>query len=318
MNFIDLLIIAFCLFYAAEGLRRGLLGKSLELLTFLGSFLLAFTLYGEVGNFITTQFTLSQNTANAIGFLVIATVSEIILGFLGSFLLKLIPEKILLSPVNHLLGFLPAAIDALIITAIILTSALVLPISGSIKGAILQSRLGSSLVEQTAGLEAGLKNVFGGAIEDSLAFITVPTQSGENVDLKFKTTEVSIDTASEEEMLSLVNQERAKEGLIPLVIDPRLTEVARKHSTDMFARGFFSHVNPDQENPFDRLAKDGITYIAAGENLAYAPSVRLAHLGLMRSPGHKANILGGSFGKVGLGVMDGGVYGKMFTQVFTN
>jgi uncharacterized protein YkwD len=52
--------------------------------------------------------------------------------------------------------------------------------------------------------------------------------------------------------------------------------------------------------------------------LAYAASVDLAHNGLMRSPGHRANILSADFGQVGIGVIDGGIYGKMFTQEFTN
>jgi uncharacterized protein YkwD len=40
--------------------------------------------------------------------------------------------------------------------------------------------------------------------------------------------------------------------------------------------------------------------------------------GLLNSPGHRANILNGNFKKVGIGVMDAGVYGKMFVQEFTD
>ncbi len=84
----------------------------------------------------------------------------------------------------------------------------------------------------------------------------------------------------------------------------------------MFARGYFSHTDPDGKSPFDRIAAAGITYKAAGENLAYAANVDLAHAGLMRSPGHRANILETDFGRVGIGVIDGGIYGRMFTQNF--
>jgi uncharacterized protein YkwD len=117
-------------------------------------------------------------------------------------------------------------------------------------------------------------------------------------------------------MLRLINQERLKEGLPALVWDEAAAKVARAHSVDMFKRGYFSHENPDGLSPFDRMEKAGITYSAAGENLAYAATVELAHAGLMRSPGHRANILEKDFGRVGIGVIDGGIYGKMFTQNF--
>jgi uncharacterized protein YkwD len=58
--------------------------------------------------------------------------------------------------------------------------------------------------------------------------------------------------------------------------------------------------------------------LSAGENLAYAPSVAIAHEGLMNSPGHRENILRASFNKLGVGVIDAGVNGKMFCQEFTN
>jgi uncharacterized protein YkwD len=117
-------------------------------------------------------------------------------------------------------------------------------------------------------------------------------------------------------MLVLINQERAKAGLAALAWDEDLAKVARAHSTDMFARGYFAHKNPDGLSPFDRMANAGITFKAAGENLAYAATVELAHGGLMRSPGHRANILEKDFGRVGIGIIDAGPYGKMFTQSF--
>lgn len=62
----------------------------------------------------------------------------------------------------------------------------------------------------------------------------------------------------------------------------------------------------------------GIKFVAAGENLALAPSTELAMEGLMNSPGHRANILSPQFGKIGIGAMQGGIYGLMFTQEFTD
>ena len=64
------------------------------------------------------------------------------------------------------------------------------------------------------------------------------------------------------------------------------------------------------------MEKAGIKFGAAGENIAYASTLELAHNGLMRSPGHRANILSDDFKRIGIGVMDGGIYGKMFGQDF--
>ena len=97
-----------------------------------------------------------------------------------------------------------------------------------------------------------------------------------------------------------------------------LIPVARRHSRDMFARGYFSHVSPDGENLGDRLRKARESYLMAGENLALAPTLHSAHTGLMRSPGHRANILRPQFGRVGIGVLDAGVHGLMVTQNFRN
>ena len=45
------------------------------------------------------------------------------------------------------------------------------------------------------------------------------------------------------------------------------------------------------------------------ENLALAQTVEIAHSGLMKSKGHRENILNSKFNRVGIGIMDGGIYG---------
>ena len=56
----------------------------------------------------------------------------------------------------------------------------------------------------------------------------------------------------------------------------------------------------------------------AGENLALAQTLRIAHKGLMNSPGHRANILHKSFGRLGIGILSGDMHGIMVTQAFRN
>ena len=148
--------------------------------------------------------------------------------------------------------------------------------------------------------------------------MTIKPKTNERVNLGFQTNEFSIDEMAEKEMIDLVNEERTRRGLKTLTFDSRLRETARGHSGDMFSRGYFSHYSPEGESVADRAVKNGVDFLVIGENLAYAPNLQLAHQGLMNSEGHRANILSPDFNKIGIGIMDGGVYGLMFTQVFSN
>lgn len=95
--------------------------------------------------------------------------------------------------------------------------------------------------------------------------------------------------------------------------------MARMHSEDMAARGFFDHYNPDGESPFDRMGNYGIKFRAAGENIAAGQSTPGSVMdSWMNSPGHMANILSSSFGKIGIGIATGGSYRIYWTQCFTN
>ena len=117
-------------------------------------------------------------------------------------------------------------------------------------------------------------------------------------------------------MLQMINEERQKHGLKLLQADPEMLQVARAHSQDMFAKGYFAHDDLDGKDPFDRMRAANIRFATAGENLALAQTVGIAHVNLMNSPGHRANILNPSFGRVGIGILDGGFYGLMISQEF--
>jgi len=117
-------------------------------------------------------------------------------------------------------------------------------------------------------------------------------------------------------MVNLVNQERAKAGLKPLAVDMKLVELARMKSQDMIDKGYFAHQSPTYGSPFDMMKKAGLMYRTAGENLAGASTVDKAHVNLMNSSGHRANILNANFTHIGIGIIEGGPYGMMLTQMF--
>ncbi len=173
-----------------------------------------------------------------------------------------------------------------------------------------------SLVIKLRGSMKSFLPVFDEAVRKSMTKMTI--ESNETVKLNFIVNNPKPRPDLEARMLELVNEERAKEGLSQLVADTALTHVARVHSTDMFARGYFAHVSPEGTTPADRVRSAGIRFLITGENLALGPTLKICHTGLMNSPGHRANILHKSYGRVGIGVMDGGLRGLMISQEFKN
>ena len=323
LNWVDFVIIVFALFYAAEGYALGFLYSSLDFLNFVLSFLIALKFYFLPARFIKETFQISQGFSNAIGFFAAAFAAEIILNIifkkiLRDFLEPVVDKIDILKRANNFLGVIPGVLSSLILLSFLLTLIVALPLSPVIKDAVSKSSLGSVLVSYSQGLEKDVNGVFGGAVSDTLNFLTVEPKSNESVNLKFTASNVSVDGRGESEMLVLVNQERTSRGLSSLSSSDALKKVGRAHCEDMFKRGYFSHYTPEGLSPFDRMDKAGIVYEFAGENLALAPSTQTAMQGLMNSPGHKANILSPNFGTVGIGVIDGGIYGKMFCQEFTN
>ena len=126
---------------------------------------------------------------------------------------------------------------------------------------------------------------------------------------------------AESRLLALMNRDRGTAGLPPLVWDERVAEVARAHSREMHATGVVAHVSPTTGSAADRVKAAGLKTAVVLENIARAQSPGQAHLGLMNSPGHRANILSGVATHVGIGVVIGGsdpAHGELFaTQVFT-
>ncbi len=121
-------------------------------------------------------------------------------------------------------------------------------------------------------------------------------------------------SAYEAEVVRLVNEERAKNGLSKLTHNWELSRVARYKSQDMKDKNYFSHTSPTYGSPFQMMKSFGISYRTAGENIAKgytSPSAVVK--GWMNSPGHRANILNSSFTEIGVGYVANGNY---WTQMF--
>jgi uncharacterized protein YkwD len=192
-----------------------------------------------------------------------------------------------------------------------------IPFSEGLHRSSRESTLAALLSAKLEKVEAKLGPILDD-VTGSLSKIPTEPSSDKFVKLPFSVKDPKTRKDLEAKMLQMVNEERRKIGLKDLKADPEIAEVARKHSADMFARGYFSHISPEGATPFDRIRAAKVRFMAAGENLALAQTLTLAHTGLMNSPGHRANILHKSFGRLGIGILHGGVYGIMVTQNFRN
>lgn len=140
-----------------------------------------------------------------------------------------------------------------------------------------------------------------------------------NADTDTNETEETVDqgiSAAEQQMVDLVNEARRENGLEPLTVDTKVAELARMKSKDMIDNNYFSHNSPTYGSPFEMLKNYGVSYSSAGENIAGNQTVEKAHVSLMNSSGHRRNILSSDYTHIGIGIQDGGPYGKMFTQIF--
>lgn len=316
MNWIDIVLVFIIIVASWSGYKKGFILGSLELLSWVGSLAAAFYLYQYLAVLLQKIFPVLGVWTMPLAFLIVLILLRIIFASIVNALLRKTHHDAHHSTANKTLGILPGAINGVIYAVIISALLLVLPLSDGISASARESKVANEFGNQVAWLDEKIAPVFDEAVRKSMTKMTI--ESNETVKLNFTVTNAKPRPDLEAKMLALVNEERAKEGLNALVADTALTRVARLHSHDMFARGYFAHVSPDGVTPADRVKAAGIRYLITGENLALGPTLQICHAGLMNSPGHKANILHKSYGRVGIGILDGGLRGLMVSQEFKN
>ena len=300
------------------GVRAGFIATLYGLANWLMSLVLGFALLGFVSGAIIAFTEMPAPVGRAVAFVAVLLTAETIFGLAGRIAVRPLVRTVHAwragAVLDRALGIVPAVLRGLVVSAIGLAALIVLPVPDDVRSAIDGSRIGRALVSEVAAVQPHLGRLLGN--EAGALFITrVDSDQRQGLDLP-EDLELEPDPEAEEQMLAFLNEERASAGLPALRLDPRLVPVARAHSEEMFRLRYFGHVSPVSGGPFDRLAAAGIAYSRAGENLAYAQSVAVAHRGLMQSPGHRENILRPEFTHIGIGVVSAGPYGRMFTQLF--
>lgn len=317
MNWVDAAIIGIVVVYALTGLRRGFLLGIAEVVTLCIGFVVALALFRRIG----TSMALAENwrpgITQGVVFVVIWAGLELVLGLIVRRLHRRLPESTVRSPANRAWGLVPAGGKG-IVAAALFAGLLSQAQSGTAARDVEASQLGSRLVPAVIWLIEGAYGTFGDAIREIQDMYGPTGEVTGSKKLGYTTTDGTPDPEAEGRMLEMVNAERARLRLPMLRADSALRDVARKHSEDMLAHGYFAHDTPGGATPFDRMNDAGIHFHDAGENIAQAMTVETAHDRLMRSKGHRDNILDKDFRKVGIGAIHSKTHGTMFTQDFTN
>lgn len=111
-------------------------------------------------------------------------------------------------------------------------------------------------------------------------------------------------SAMEQQLFNLLNQDRAQNGLKPLVLDGDLSRVARMKAQDLVTNDYFDHHSPTYGWPPEMVQKAGISYrYGVGENMVETTTAERMNMQLMNSPSHRANLLDPNYTHVGIGIV---------------
>ena len=318
MNWIDALLIIVVSLAVWAGWNKGFILGLLNLVSWVGSIIAGFSFYPYLASYFQQHLPSLGVWTLPAAFVAVILLARIIFSIIIRALVSTTSPEVHRNSANRFFGLLPGAVNGLINATIVAALLLAVPISDSLSDAARKSIIAGKLATQVEWLDAKLSPIFDEAIRRSMNNLTVHPESEKSVTLHYTVSNPRVRPDLEMEMLDLVNEERRKVGLRILKADPEMAVVARAHSRDMFARGYFSHLTPEGNTLSDRVRAAGVSFQTAGENLALGPTLPSCHDGLMKSPGHRKNILHPDFGRLGIGVLDGGKYGLMITQNFRN
>ncbi len=313
MNSADSIIVFIILLTAFLGFKKGFLQFSMVYIKWCGSIAASFFGAPFISNKLESVFQIQQLWLFIISFISLFLLSFGLLSVACSWWMFYIKKTTHQHWINKTCGVLAGAVTGVLLAAFsfhIINASYWKEGNNELKESILATTYKQYI---GTGAEAWVNNKISSAEGLQIAG-AVASSDIEN----FQTTLFEADDTKVVELLALVNKERELTGLHPLHLNNELSAAAKLHGADMFTRGYFSHNTPEGKDPFHRLEALHIGYKYAGENLAHSFSITRAHIALMKSAGHRANILNPKFSKVGISVLNGGIKGLMVVQEFKN
>ena len=279
MNYIDFLLLLVIALSVWFDIKRGFIVSSLFLVSWVSSLAAGFLIYKPFGNLLLKVLPIVEFWIYPLAFILIIITARYVLDKITVRILDNVPESVDDHVVNKTGGIAPGLVNGFIWSALLATFLLLTPLTKLSRDAH-DAYFTKGLTAKVSWLEKKLSPIFGEAFNKTIRKTTV---DGEHdmvtLPFKVKAKDVIMRRDLEAEMLKLVNKERAAKGLKPVKADEELAVVARKHSLDMFERGYFSHYTPEGEDPFDRMHADRLVFLTAGENLALSQTLDMAHDG---------------------------------------
>jgi len=323
LQLIDFLLGLYFAGLFVRGWVRGFTREAMDLVGLILGIALAFRFSGPLGDALAEWLGISSELGRLTGgialFLLVGVGASI-----GSHYLQKVFTLPGLALTHRLLGGGLALAWALFVAILMLSLVVVIPLPASVDERIEESSVAVALTDPDAFPQRMFHTVAGDRVLEAL--LNLDRLVGrEKIILEEDETlaippadpgDLRSDRRAAEDIFELVNRARIDEGLDPLAWSAPLAIVGEEHATEMYVEGYFSHTSPTTGTVAGRMAEAGIPYVTVGENLALAATARTVHQGLMNSPGHRANIVGARFARLGIGVVRGPL-GLMVVQVFS-
>lgn len=154
--------------------------------------------------------------------------------------------------------------------------------------------------------------------------ISIPgiTNGSSNIAIPGMGNSSSVDTPTSSrtyvsQVLSLVNEERAKSGLSPLTLDAAASAAAQTRAKEIVSS--FSHTRPNKTSFSTVLTEAGVAFRSAGENIAYGQTTPAQVMNSwMNSSGHRANIMNKNYTRIGIAHYQDASGTDYWVQLFLN
>lgn len=319
MNLLDIAIILLVITGVGMGIQRGFLRTSLDLIVLVTAAFAGAYMYRPIAGWFESSFGADGAMINALSLVMGALAVLLVLNMIIAWTVT--PHLValrFLPPVRLAdsgFGIIPGIAYGVLFGVMITLVLGLVSVGDSVDRAMADSTLAKQLRAGATSATHGLASRTGMDLAD-FTYIVVPEGNTSYRVPPTGDSDIAEAEGDEAELIDLVNEERVERGLQPLTFDPALVPIARAHSEEMLELGYFAHVSPNTGTLGDRLNAAGYEYMSAGENLAYAPNVRVAHRGLMQSDGHRENLLEPSFERIGVGILEAPDGTIMVTQLF--
>lgn len=262
INWVDILFLFFLVYFIFMG--TDFITALCDLFSFILTILLSYKVYLFFANLLIIHLSMAHGIARAVGFFIAWFIIETLIFIVVRLILSKLPHHVYSHHINRYLAFIPSTIQAMLFFLLIIVTIFSLPVKATVKESILNSNTGPYLISVSQFFEGRIKDVFGGAANETLNFLTIREgdESGVNLGFKAPANVLTEDLESEQRMFTLVNRERVERSLPALTDNTQLQETGRQYAREMFMNGFFAHESQvDGSTPSMRAERNGIPWI---------------------------------------------------------